>query len=195
MMGKVIDFLKTTKDEDEVRPLEKDQILANLENINGEIIIEYMMAIDNGVERMLLFKNFIGSKFRPKLSKLLLEQIKPKWLNGLRDVVFHLSFLDIDKKVEKIVNATIGEILEPSKESCDKAEFLVEKIMSQKCDLKEIGKEFYRRADLLRWLGAAFSVLGEGDEFEKTAKERLSRFSSEDLDVMIDTIKNEKSLH
>jgi len=109
MSGKRIDFMEKAKDiSEEILPIEKDQILTYLENISGEIIIDYMMGVDDGVERLLFFKNFVGSKLRPKLSKLLLEQMNPAWLSGLRDVVFLLSSRDIEEKVEEIVNATLG---------------------------------------------------------------------------------------
>jgi hypothetical protein len=187
----IIDLIDKSKlIDDEVLPIEKEQLLKNIQAISNEISMDYVEGIDIGIEDALLWKNIILAKDHPLTCHNFIDGLNPELFERLQRIVSGLMVNNYVDKLKDIIEATFN-ITSTTLDERTKAEQLVTEAISLKIDFEEKAMElskFSRQAKMLSDLFTLFSI-SRDEEYKRIAVDRLSYCSIENIDLLIDFCK------
>lgn len=182
---KVTNLLDHAKENDEVLPVEIDQIIQRLQQVPKDIADEYVSVLNEKVDEMLLWRNIASSIGTPRICRHLIEQLSPEYLERLRCIAISLASHDPISKIGELSEATFSCTV-PTPETFEKSKNLIDDLKTLDVDFKKKSEKFAELSGHARTLSNIFCVLNIGLEFGDLMIDRLSRMHETDLDRLIE---------
>lgn len=171
--------------EEQVLPVQRDDILNILQQVPDEILNGYLQVVETHIEELLLCKNVLSSRGKPNLFQHLIGGLDQTQLEKLSKITLNLAANDPVEKVRELTEETFN-ITIPTPDGFLKALALFDLIKSLDVDFEEEGKRLAVLSGHLRFFSDAVIVMNMGEKFEKLLLDRLTQVPENDLDHLIE---------
>lgn len=184
MDEKITSFESAKQTDDEVLPIDREEVSKSLTAIPKDIADGYVNGINGYIEELLTVRNIISSIGSPNFCKFLIDGLNQTQLDTLRKLTVYLSAEDPLREIRGIMESGYGIVL-PTEESIAKAREILDSIKCRNINRNAVAEEFTGLAKSFQMVAGILILLNLDERFEQIIFERLSKTPLPDLDRLM----------
>lgn len=184
MDEKITSFESAKQTENEILPIDREEVSKALSGISKAVANEYIASITWYVEELITLRNIISSIGSPNFCKFLIDGLNQTQLDTLRKLTVYLSAEDPLREIRGIMESGYGIVL-PTEESIAKAKEILDSIKCRNINRMAVAEEFTGLAKSFQMVAGILILLNLDERFEQIIFERLSKTPLPDLDKLL----------
>jgi hypothetical protein len=189
MSEKTISFIEAFKSQQaEILPIEKEEIIKNLDSIPEEIQQDYIQILGRSAEEILTFRNIISLSKMPKARSYLIDSLDECMLSRLASIAKCMASRDVLNKINELLENTFGYSVQ-SEESIARGKDMLLLIKKFKGNYKSKGIELASRAKKLIKLADFFQIMNLGEQFHSIIVDCVSEFQESEFNEIFSLAK------